>query len=537
MPIPPPHRILQHYRDFRSYFQKNRAPWRTTESGIQYLLCKKKDAARDDIIVSNSQFTSLLLDRFKNELRYDTTLALVENRPEASAKNLLRMLKFPGTLLLAFVAMFALFAPNTFFIFFNLIVVATILSMTAIRTSLAVISAKLLPAPIEIMPIIEDLPIITVLVPVFREKEILPALASQIQKIDYPKNLLDLKLLLEEEDAETLDEALRIGMDETFDIVIVPNSQPQTKPKACNYGLRCARGDLIVIYDAEDAPDVCQLKKAVSAFSKGDTKLACVQAKLNFYNPCETWLTRLFALDYSLWFDHMLPALDKISAPIPLGGTSNIFRTAVLMEAGGWDPYNVTEDADLGFRLARLGYKTDVIASTTFEEANCKTANWIRQRSRWIKGYIQTWAVHRVRGNALLDWRSIISIDGFIGATAFAAIANPILIIFSILAVAGPTDISKLSPTWLDYLNLIVLTGCNLVLIALNYFAPRRRGRALLSSSAFLTPIYWLMISWAAYRALWQLIVRPSFWEKTEHGISLAAKERRAEALRALGLE
>ncbi|MDO9589573.1 MAG: glycosyltransferase, partial [Microcella sp.] len=239
-----------------------------------------------------------------------------------------------------------------------------------------------------------DLPRYTVLVPVFREANIVGQLIRNLGGLDYPTEKLEVLILIEEEDLETRDAVLTSNPPPHFRIVTIPKGHPQTKPRACNVGLYFATGDYLVIYDAEDTPDPDQLKKAVVAFRRGGDETVCVQAALNYFNDRENALTRMFTLEYSYWFDYMLAGLDLGDLPIPLGGTSNHFRTAALVELGGWDPYNVTEDADLGIRASALGYRVGVINSTTMEEANTSIPNFIRQRSRWIKGYMQTTLVH-----------------------------------------------------------------------------------------------------------------------------------------------
>ncbi len=248
-----------------------------------------------------------------------------------------------------------------------------------------------------------DLPIYTVLVPMYKEPEVAQKIARTVTKLNYPIDKLDVKLLLEEDDAPT-----RKKIEEVFDslpkcveVVIapaVPKGQPRTKPRACNWGLERARGKYCVIFDAEDVPEPDQLKKAVIVFrrleAKGKGHVACLQAKLNYFNARQNALTRFFTLEYTTWFDLFLPGLHAVRTPIPLGGTSNHFKTEVLKQLGGWDPFNVTEDCDLGMRLARKGNSTEVLDSTTWEEANSQVMNWIKQRSRWIKGYYQTHLVH-----------------------------------------------------------------------------------------------------------------------------------------------
>ncbi len=145
-----------------------------------------------------------------------------------------------------------------------------------------------------------------------------------------------------------------------FEVIVVPQGSPQTKPRALNYALQFCRGSLLTIYDAEDIPEPNQLREVARKFSGAGEKLACLQAQLSFYNPNENWLTRQFTAEYATLFGLILPALAAHNLPLPLGGTSNHFRTRNLRQIGGWDPYNVTEDADLGLRLARLGYRTGV---------------------------------------------------------------------------------------------------------------------------------------------------------------------------------
>ena len=381
----------------------------------------------------------------------------------------------------------------------------------------------------------DTLPTITILLPLYHDEEALPTLAGAIDRLDYPTEKKDVKLILEADDPETILEAKRLGLDNRFDMILVPPLAPRTKPKACNYGLYRAHGELIVIYDAEDLPERDQLLKAAAAFQNRDNKLACVQARLNYYNPDDNWLTRLFTLEYSLWFDWLLPALSRLGAPIPLGGTSNFFRTQILSEVGGWDPYNVTEDADLGLRLARLGYRVDLIDSTTFEEANCRTNNWIRQRSRWMKGYLQTWLVHMRRPDRIVattGWRGFCAVQLFVAGNIFSALINPIMWSLSVFwLLADPPLLSRLFPEPILQFNLFALIFGNLFFILMMVIAPLKRGLGKLSLYGFTAPAYWLLTSIAAYKALWQAITRLHYWEKTDHIISHAARQKRDDAL------
>ncbi|WP_457395048.1 glycosyltransferase [Thermostichus sp. OS-CIW-29] len=369
-----------------------------------------------------------------------------------------------------------------------------------------------------------DLPIYTILVPVYKEPEVMPILIKSLSKLDYPHERLDVLILLEENDRDTIEAARAAKPPRYVRLLLVPDSKPKTKPKACNYGLAFARGEYLTIYDAEDIPDPDQLKKAVIAFRKGDPSLVCVQAALNYFNRSENFLTRMFTLEYSYWFDYLLPGLETLRMPIPLGGTSNHFRTDRLRELQGWDPFNVTEDADLGIRASQHGYTVGVINSTTYEEANCAVKNWIRQRSRWIKGYMQTWLVHNrnpLRSLRKLGLKNWLSYQFFIGGSFFTFLTSPIMwLLFIYWLLTRAHWLQNLFPSWLVYLGLFNLLVGNAIGIYLNLVAVFRRGYYDLAFYALLNPIYWQLHSMAAYMALWQLFTKPFYWEKTIHGLS-----------------
>ncbi len=374
----------------------------------------------------------------------------------------------------------------------------------------------------------EELPIYTVLVPVYREANIVADLIGNLGRLEYPAEKLEIILLLEEDDDETRSAAMAADCPDTITFLTVPKGGPQTKPKACNIGLFFARGDFLVIYDAEDQPDPDQLKKAVIAFRRADAAgnpgLVCVQAALNYWNADENALTRMFTLEYSFWFDYMLPGLEALGLPIPLGGTSNHFRTAQLRQLGGWDPYNVTEDADLGIRAAALGYTVGVINSTTFEEANRAYGNWIRQRSRWIKGYLQTTLVHSRHPIQLVrkaGLRQAIAFTLLVGGTPLSFLCMPpLFVMFGLSLVLPLPALDRLFPSPVLEISIANLLIGNGVMIYVTMMGAFKRRRYRLVPWAMLNPAYWLMHSISSYKALWQLITRPHYWEKTTHGLS-----------------
>lgn len=368
-----------------------------------------------------------------------------------------------------------------------------------------------------------QLPVYTILVPAYREPSVIAGLIERLSKLEYPADKLDIRLLLEEDDSETIAAAKATKPRPQFTIVRVPDSQPKTKPKALNYGLSTGRGDFVTIYDAEDRPEPLQLRRAVVAFRRLDDSVACLQAKLSYYNADQNMLTRWFTIEYGMWFSNLLPGLVSQRGPLPLGGTSNHFRNVVLRAVDGWDPYNVTEDADLGIRLARRGYKTRVLDSITLEEANSDVINWIKQRSRWYKGYMQTWLVHMRHPLALareLGLAGFVGFNLFIAGTPLLSLINPIFwAMTGLWFLVHPPLILALFPAWLYYLSLAVMVVGNVSLFYSWLVSARVAGSPRVVVAGLIVPLYWVLMSLAVTKAAVQLVTAPSFWEKTVHGL------------------
>ena len=367
------------------------------------------------------------------------------------------------------------------------------------------------------------LPVYTILVPVYGEANIVGDLIDNLAAIDYPQEKLEILVLLEEDDTETIAAAKAARPPSNVRLVVVPEAEPQTKPRACNVGLFLARGEFLVIYDAEDRPDPDQLRKAVAAFRDADEKTVCVQARLRYWNSGTNFLTSMFSLEYGYWFGIMLPGLDRLRLPIPLGGTSNHFRVDALRRLGGWDPHNVTEDADLGLRAAVEGYRVGVIDSSTDEEACSRVRPWIRQRTRWIKGYMQTALVHTRSPRRLVRQVGVTDSLGFlllIGGTPLTFLLAPPLWLGTASWYAfGEPNLPLVDSGVFWAIALFNLVLGNAIMIGLNLLgAVRDRGwRA--APFALLNPLYWVLHSIAAWRALWQLVRNPYHWEKTPHGL------------------
>lgn len=354
-------------------------------------------------------------------------------------------------------------------------------------------------------------PIWTILVALYHEVDSVASLLNAFDKLDWPKDKLDLVFACEADDAETR-AALELWRHRArFRIVVIPKGGPRTKPKALQTALPFCQGRYLTVYDAEDIPTPGQIREAWQAFRCGPATLAVVQAPLVIWNEQESWISRQFALDYAIWFRLILPALVRLSRLLPLGGTSNHFDIQYLREAGGWDPYNVTEDADLGIRLARRGLTAALIQSPTFEEGAPTLTGWVRQRGRWIQGHIQTLSLH-LRAPWLLA-RQVGSaglLAFFLGLTAGPLNA-------AILCVSGLLAFGQaIAGAWDHVLIWASLMGISQAIVGI--MAVLRDGRPTLWIACLAFPLYQACQVPALFRAFWRIYLSPSIWDKTKHG-------------------
>jgi len=525
-----------------TYARKLTMPWKredgrlliaTAEPGPDTLLLARKIWGANIAFVVASKFDIVwaVQTAFADELSHRAIYELSELNPELSAKQVFTpwQVVFFYALFTALLIGLAL-SPVPTLIVLNVIVSLFYLGNFVFKGILVSIGGARSADKDEAIAIEaralrdDDLPVFTVLVPMYKESATLPMLARSLRELDYPLGKLDIKLVLEADDIETIEVAGKLGLEGVFDVIRVPPSHPKTKPKACNFALQFARGEFLVIYDAEDRPEPDQLRKVVATFRRASPDTACLQCRLSYFNSSENWLSRMFTLDYALWFDQLLPGLERLNIPIPLGGTSNHFKIEVLRELHGWDPFNVTEDADLGVRLTQKGYRVGVVDSTTYEEAACHTGNWIRQRSRWMKGYMQTFLVHTRNPLRLMRTTGPLGFLGFVvfvGGTVLSGLLNPLFwVIYLGWLLAATTGYEAVFPEPLLFLSLFNLLAGNGALVFLGMLAPIRRGWLDLVPFSLTASGYWVLISIATYKGLWQLLRNPFYWEKTQHGIS-----------------
>lgn len=500
---------------------------------INYMEAEFPGYKKEIYVTTIWEMRQRLLDIYAERIVYDAVESLYEKNPSQSAKIVFTKVQKVGGIASLVLTLAALIAfPYYFVAIFMVVMGFAFLGSIIFKYVISLAGAKAdninryVPGEIEALND-DDLPIYTVLVPVFREENIVHLLINNLGKLDYPKQKIEVLILTEEEDQATRDAIAASNPPAHFRVLVIPKGKPgdpQTKPRACNVGLYFASGEYVVIFDAEDAPDPDQLKKAVIAFRKGGEKVICVQASLNYSNDTENALTTMFTLEYSFWFDYMLAGLDEHGFPIPLGGTSNHFRRDALNKLGGWDGWNVTEDADLGIRASVEGYTVQTIDSTTMEEATNSIKSFVKQRSRWIKGYMQTAIVHARDPLYLLREIGFKQTLGFlllIAGTPLTFLAVIPLYIVFILALLLPffQGIFLYLPEWAIVLALFNFILGNGLMIHLSMMGPFKRKRFRLIFWSFVNPLYWMLHSVAAYQALWELFTRPHYWQKTEHAV------------------
>ncbi len=413
----------------------------------------------------------------------------------------------------AAVALFAL----ALLVFYANIALKVLAFATTLRVHRAASKAK---KPIAPTPPIRQ-PLVTIFVPLFKEREIASSLIANLSKLDYPPDRLDVILVTEADDDTTHDALARCTLPPWMRAIAVPPGQPRTKPRALNFALNFARGEIIGIYDAEDRPEPDQITRVVKRFAQVPPEVACLQGRLDYYNSHHNALARCFSIEYACWFRVLLPGVQRLGLFVPLGGTTLFLRRNVLEKLGAWDAHNVTEDAELGLRLTRHGYRTEIVETTTFEEANAAVVPWIKQRTRWQKGYLITWAI--AMRDPLALWRDLGTwrFFGFQVQVLFAVVGfliAPLLWSFIVksFGMAHPID-AVLTPAQFIPLAISLLFGL-LVSLAVSIYATRAQHLRPLRRWIPLVEFYHFLGTLAACRAATEMLIRPFFWAKTTHG-------------------
>ena len=375
--------------------------------------------------------------------------------------------------------------------------------------------------PAHALPPFAQQPVVTILLPLFNEPDIAGHLIRRIDRLDYPRELLDVILLIEEADDTTRAALEHTDLPFWMRAVIIPPGTPRTKPRAMNYGLNFARGSIVGVYDAEDAPEPDQIRKVAQRFLEVPPDVVCLQGQLDYYNPHHNWLSRCFTLEYATWFRLLLPGVARLGLFVPLGGTTLFFRRSILEEMGAWDAHNVTEDADLGLRLARRGYRTEIIETTTYEEANAAVLPWVKQRSRWLKGYAMTWATHmRDPVQLLRDLGALrfIGLQAQLLGTVLGFSLSPVLWTLVVKVFGLPHPLDRFLPVQ-GYLGLaFFFLACQMLTIYAAWRAAALPRHRRLRPWIPVLDVYFLLASVATWLGLAELLVKPFHWRKTAHG-------------------
>ncbi len=478
------------------------------------------------VLTTPAAIRRLLLVANQQALVESAVTRLNRRRPDLSAARLATLPQI--VVLLAFVALIAgsiSVAGWTAVAVLDILAGLLFLAVVILRMQAITLVAHRARQRPSVLPPVDPagLPVYTVLLPLHDEAHMVADLVAAMERLSWPRDKLDIKLVVEADDAATIAAIAALKLTAPFELIKVPVMRPRTKPKALAFALPLARGDYVTVYDAEDRPDPLQLLEAHAAFAAAEDDLACLQAPLLIDNADRNGLTALFALEYSVQFDGVLPLLATLDLPLPLGGTSNHFRRAALERIGGWDPYNVTEDADLGIRLARFGYRAAMLERPTYEEAPATVRSWLAQRTRWLKGWMQTALVHLRAPRRLVADIGLRRFAGFvltsIGALVAAAV-HPLYLATALMLLVDPARLWRAdSPALatITALNLVNLVAAYLVFVLLSRQTYRLRRTKRPAGALLYLPAYWLLLSLACYRALFELLVAPHHWAKTPH--------------------
>ena len=514
-------------------------PWRRI-GGATIILTARPDEFKNHHTTLTNLFGTIRMaitteDQLARFVSHLCTAKLVHNAetkvaPAESCRNWNpRLVLFIGFSIVAALATIAFLAPRSVLAVLTGWVILMLILNTMLKATTTYLVWRQEPDPLQ-MVTPARLPVITMLVPLYKETAISDHLLARLKRLDYPRELLDVCIVLEADDLTTRTTLGKTILPTWMRPIIVPKGTIKTKPRAMNYALDFARGSIIGIWDAEDSPEPDQLHKVAFAFANHGPDVACLQGMLDYYNATANWLTRCFTVEYASWFRVTLPGFSRLGLVVPLGGTTLFFRREALDQLGGWDAHNVTEDADLGVRLARHGYRTALIHTVTEEEANGRAWPWVKQRSRWLKGYAMTYGVH-MRNPARL-WRDLEG-KRFMGlqllflGTLSQFVLAPFLWTFWLLPFGITHPLSAVIPSWAFWSLAGIFVLSELVGLAAAIVGLRKAGKVGLAGWALTLQFYFPLAALAAYKGLYELATKPFYWDKTAHGVLLPQDWRR----------
>ena len=534
----PPDSTLCAQRSAQAWLRDDLLAWRRTRDGIVLIATDRPDRFETHRAVLEKLYGKVAPVIVSEESRLRETARLFD-RPlaqaashrtpaEYSSRNWHWAYRSALPVLVAACLLAALIVPVETLAVLTLLSIVTmtlfaLLKASALCRQLTHHPSLIAPRPSPEPPARYRLPKVSVLVPLYREEQIANALILRLKRLTYPKALLDVVLVLEAKDQVTRLTLAQTDLPPWMRVVEVPADGPlTTKPRAMNYALDFCKGDIIGIWDAEDAPASDQIEKITEAFASASPDVVCLQGILDYYNPRSNWLSRCFTIEYATWFRVILPGIARLGLVVPLGGTSVFMKRSALEELGGWDAHNVTEDADLGMRLCRKGYRTETVDSVTYEEANCRPWPWVKQRSRWLKGFLVTYLVHMRRPTRLARdlgfWR-FLSFQAFFLGTLGQFLLAPIMWSYWLLIAGLPHPIadSGMNMAMSFAVGLFIATEA-LAWIA-GLIAVSRSDRRFLVPFIPTMMLYFPLGTLAMLKAVIELAVSPYFWDKTQHGV------------------
>lgn len=474
------------------------------------------------VLISEGDLHDVILKTRRNRLKLWAESCV----PEAESCRMMQSRRF-GQVLGAGIALIiglALIAPQIMLAGVTIFTTAFLLvtSLLKIAAAMAVYRKKPVPTVTEPYRLVRARqPIVSIMVPLYKEPRVVPRLIHRLSRLTWPRELLDILLVVEEHDHATRAALRACDLPRWMRVIPVPDAPLKTKPRALNFAMLFARGSIIGVYDAEDAPEPDQIHRIVRQFQDGPPNLACVQGVLDFFNARTNWLTRCFTIEYATWFRVVLPGMQRLGLAVPLGGTTLFFRRDILERLGGWDAHNVTEDADLGIRLARHGYYTQLLDTVTLEEATCRPIPWVKQRSRWLKGYAVTWLVH-MRAPAQL-WRQLgpwrfFGVQVLFLGTLVQFMFAPLLWSFWLMmaGLSHPLQETLSGGAMRAFMIIFVLSEA--ITLSIGFMALRGHRHRHLRLWLPALHGYFPLTVLAVYKALWELISAPFYWDKTSHG-------------------
>jgi cellulose synthase/poly-beta-1,6-N-acetylglucosamine synthase-like glycosyltransferase len=497
---------------------------------LQRLCRESPDLRRRIRIVAPTALRRAILLRSREALTRQALTSLYEKRPEFSARYVLSSYQaFALGLFATVVPTAVLLSPRSAWTALHVFLSLFFFACAVLRAAAALWRPSSRPR-LPSATASHDFPVYSVLVALYKEVDVVPDLLVGLTQLRWPASKLEIKLVCEEDDPKTVQAIRAHPLGSRVEVIVVPDTLPRTKPKALSYALPLTSGEFVVLYDAEDRPHPMQLLEAWHRFQEASSDLACLQAPLQISNRAAGVIANMFGVEYAALFRRLLPWLAENRLMFPLGGTSNHFRRCALEEVGGWDPYNVTEDADLGLRLARFGYRADTISCPTLEDAPEDFRSWRLQRMRWFKGWMQTWLVHMrrpVRLAAELSPPSCCLVQVLFAGMVLSALFHPFLFAAMVLlavqlVVGAPLGGWQSALLAFDTVSVTLGYASFMVLGGLSLIAGERKDYW---KVCLYTPLYWLMLSVAAWCAVYELCTRPHHWNKTPHVRSRSRRE------------